>query len=128
MLPATQKDGTLVYEYVLLYTDYCLVVFENLESILKEEIGKYLKLKLDSIGPTSLYLGSHIREETLDTGIKDWYFGSTKYVQDAVKNAESYLSQKGKLLNLKGLDVLPKMYHPEIDISEELGAQEASYL
>ena len=35
MCPATQKDGTLAYEYVLLYTDNCLVVSENAESILK---------------------------------------------------------------------------------------------
>ena len=40
MITATQKDGTLVYEYVLLYTDYCLVVSKNAESILKEEIGR----------------------------------------------------------------------------------------
>ena len=30
-------------------------------------------------------------------------------------------------MNAKGLDVLPKKYRPEIDISEKLGAQEASY-
>ena len=35
--------------------------------------------------------------------------------------------QKVKSLNAKGLDVLPKNYRPEIDISEKLGAQEASY-
>ena len=29
MSPVTQKDGTLVYEYVLLYTDDFLVVSEN---------------------------------------------------------------------------------------------------
>ena len=41
MRPATQKDGKLVYEYVLLYTDDCLVVYENSESILKEYIVRY---------------------------------------------------------------------------------------
>ena len=35
--------------------------------------------------------------------------------------------QKLKSLNAKGLDVLSKNHRPEIDISEELGAQEASY-
>ena len=60
MRPATQKDGTLVYEYVLLYADDCLVVSVNAESILKEEIGRYFELKLDSIGPPSLYLGGHL--------------------------------------------------------------------
>ena len=50
MRPATQKDGTELYEYVLLYTDYCLVLSENAESILKNEIGRYFELKPDSIG------------------------------------------------------------------------------
>ena len=40
MSPATQKDGKLVSEYVLLYTDDCLVVSENVEIILKEDIGR----------------------------------------------------------------------------------------
>ena len=52
--PPTQNNGTLVYEYFLLYTDYCLVVFENTESIPKKEIGRYFELKPDSIGPLSI--------------------------------------------------------------------------
>ena len=59
MLPATKNDGTEVYEYVLLYTYDCLVVSENAESILKNEIGRYFGLKLESIGPPNLYLGGH---------------------------------------------------------------------
>ena len=63
----------------------------------------------------------------LDTGIKAWGFGYTQYFQDTVKNIEEYLRQKVKSLSAKGVDVLTKKYSPEIDISEELGAQEASY-
>ena len=40
----------MVYEYVLLYTDDCLVVSYNAESIPKKEIGKYFQLK------TAMYL------------------------------------------------------------------------
>ena len=82
----TQKDGTLVYKYVLLYTDDCLFVPENSKSILKEEIGRYFELKPESIGPPRLYFGGHIQEVTLDTGINSWEFGSTHYVQAAVNN------------------------------------------
>ena len=88
MRTATHKDGTLVYGYVLLYTDDCLVVSENSETILKEEIGRYFELKPDSIGPSSLYLGGRFRELALDTGIKDWDFGYTQYAQGDVKNVE----------------------------------------
>ena len=63
----------------------------------------------------------------MDTGIKAWDFVYTHYVQAAVNNVEEYLRQKGKSLNVKGLDVLPKNYRLEIDISEGLGAKEASY-
>ena len=62
MRPATKNDGTEVYEYVILYTNDCLVVSENDESILKNEIGRYFELKPDSIGPPSLYLGGHLRK------------------------------------------------------------------
>ena len=54
MCPATQKDGTLVHGYIFLYTDDCLVVSENAESILKKEIGRNFELKPDSIVPSSL--------------------------------------------------------------------------
>ena len=58
---STQKDGLMVYDYVLLYNDNCLVISENAEKRLKEEIGKYFELKPDDIGPPSLYLGGHLQ-------------------------------------------------------------------
>ena len=84
----TQKYGTLVHVYVLLYTNDCLVVSENSESILEEEIGRYFELKPDSIVPPSLSLGGYLQEVTFNTGIKAWYFGYTHYVQASVKNLE----------------------------------------
>ena len=75
--PATLKDETQVYEWTLLYVDDCLVVSENAESIMKKEIGRYFELKKESIGPPSLYLGCHLRDVVLDTGVKAWVFGSS---------------------------------------------------
>ena len=88
MRPATQNDGTLMYEYFLLYTDNCLVVPENAESVLKKEIGRYFELKSESIGPPSLYFGGHHLEVTFYTGVKAWYFVSTQHIQSDVKNVE----------------------------------------
>ena len=68
-----------------------------------------------------------MREVTLESGVKAWAFGLSQYVQAAVKNVESYLLKSGKSLKAKAADVLPKGYRPEIDISPELGPQEASY-
>ena len=48
------KDGTAKYwEYVLLYTDDCLVISDRAEDVLREGIGKYFDLKEESIGTPS---------------------------------------------------------------------------
>ena len=127
MRPNKKQDGTEVYEYVLLYIDDYLVVYENAESILKNEIGRYFELKPDSIGPPSLYLGGHLRKVVMNTCIEAWDFGSIQYVQASVKNFEEYLSKNGQLLKVKDLNPLTKGYCPEIDISKELGSKEDSY-
>jgi hypothetical protein len=126
MRPATGKDGSLIYEYVLLYTDDCLVVSENAESILKQEIGKYFELEPESIGPPSLYLGGQLCEVVLESVEKAWAFGSSQYFQVATKNVEEYLEKIDKSLKPTAIDVLLKGYRPEIDISPELGPQPSS--
>ena len=127
MRPATRKDGSQTYEYVLLYTDDCLVVADNAESILKEEIGRYFQLKPESIGPPTIYLGGHLRLVEIDDGTLAWAFSSTHYVQAAVNNVEEYLKKRGKSLTPKARDVIPKGYRPEIDVTPELEPGEASY-
>ena len=77
MRPTTQNDDVLVYDYVLLYINNCLVVSGNVEDILKKKIGKYLELKSNSSGPPNLYLGSYLQEVQLDSGTKAWAFSST---------------------------------------------------
>ena len=126
MRPMTRADGSKVYEYVLLYTDDCLVVSDNAEEILKKEIGRYFELKEASIGPPKLYLGGHLRQVQVDNGTQAWAFSSTQYVQAAVKNVEDYLLKQGKSLKAKASNVLPKDYRPEIDVTK-LEAEEASY-
>ena len=62
MRESVRKDGsTKYYEYVLLYTDDCLVISDRAESILRDEIGKYFTLKEASIGTPSKYLGGKLR-------------------------------------------------------------------
>ena len=68
--PATQEDGTEVYEYISLYPDDCGVVSEKAESILRNKIGRYFELKPDSIGPRSLYLSGHLRKVELTNGVE----------------------------------------------------------
>ena len=123
----TREDGTKLYEYVLLYTDDCLVVSDKAEYILKNEIGRYFELKPASIGPPNLYLGGHLREIDIDEATTAWAFISTQYVKAAVANVETHLSKSGQRLKLKATGPLPRDYRPEIDITDELGGEEASY-
>ena len=94
---------------------------------MKQEIGKYFELKPESIGPHSLYLGGRLHEVVLESGEKAWAFGSSQYVQAAVKNIEEYLEQIGESLKPKEIDVLPKGCCPEIDILPKLGTEDASH-
>ena len=124
---AKRENGEAYYEYVLLYTDDCLVISERADSVLRDEIGKYFELKQESIGKPSQYLGGKLREVELENGTTCWAFGSTQYVRAAVANAEKYLKKKGMSLPAKAPNPLREGYRPEIDISPELQDEAASY-
>ena len=64
MRPVQKSDRSIYYEYVLLYTDDTLVISENVEGILRGELGRYFELKEESIGPPKLYLSGHVRKAT----------------------------------------------------------------
>jgi hypothetical protein len=130
MRPAKHSNGQEYYDFVLLYTDDALAIGEYAERILREEVGRYFIMKEESIGPPKLYLGGHVRKVQLDNGVECWAFGSSQYVRAAVANVETYLA-KQKVMKWK----LPKTaetpmqtsYRPELDVSPELGPNEASY-
>ena len=130
MRPSIKSDGTTCYDYVLLYTDDALVISENAENILRNEIGRYFELKEESIGPPTLYLGGRMRKVQLENGVWAWAFGSSQYVQAAVKNVESFISkEENKRLKLpkKAETPLQTSYRPELDVSPELDPTEAAY-
>ena len=91
---AKRSNNDEYYEYVLLYTDDCLVISDRGEDILRKEIGKYFQLKEESIGPPTIYLGGNMRQVTVANGTKAWDFGSVQYVKTAVKNVEDYLHKQ----------------------------------
>ena len=92
MRAATKSDGSSYWEYVLLYVDDALCISENAERVLRDEVGKYFELKEKSIGPPKIYLGGHMRKVTMENGAQAWAFGSSQYVQAAVKNVEDHLA------------------------------------
>ena len=130
MRPAIKSDGTTVYDYVLLYTDDTLVISENAEHILRHEIGKYFELKEESVGIPKIYLGGHLRKVQLENGVKAWAFSSSQYVQAAVRNVEEHLQKDPDnrwKLPRKADTPMSTNYRPELDVSQELEPDEASY-
>jgi hypothetical protein len=127
MRPAKKSDGSEYYEYVLIYTDDVLVISERGEHVLRTGIGKYFELKEESIGPPKLYLGGHLRKVTLDNGVKAWAFSSLQYVQEAVKNVETYLATRDRKLPSKSETPISTSYRPELDVGPALGPTDAAY-
>ena len=127
--PATRKDDGHEYmEYVLLYVDDILVVSHDGMMIL-DKIDRFFPMKPDSKGDPDMYLGAKIRPVTLPNGVISWSLSPSKYVQEAVRNVKEYLQREydGRTLIQRGSGAYVKDYRPELDISEELGSEEASY-
>lgn len=127
MRSAVRPDGHAYWEYVLLYTDDCLVVSHKGDHVLRNEIGKYFELKEESIGPPDIYLGGKLREVELQNGNKAWAFGSSQYVQAAVNNVETYLRSRAVKLPTRVRTPLSTAYRPELDISPELSPEDTSH-
>jgi hypothetical protein len=127
MRQALKPDGSEYWEYVLIYTDDVLVISTNGEKLLREGIGKYFELKEESIGPPKIYLGGSMRQVELENGVKAWAFSSSQYVQEAVRNVESYLDQKGGKLPTRAETPMQTSYRPELDVTPELNAVDAAY-
>jgi hypothetical protein len=129
--PAKHSDGSEYYEYIILYTDDALAVGEHAENILRNELGRYFELKENSIGPPKIYLGGNVRNEVqLDNGVECWAFGSSEYVQSALKNVDSYLAKQERTdWNLPNRAETPMQtsYRPKLDVTNELEPTDASY-
>jgi hypothetical protein len=117
----TRPDGGQeYYAYVLLYVDDVLAIHHDGEQALLE-INYYFKMKKGSIGDPDLYLGAKLRQIQLPNGVWTWSASPSKDVQDDVRQSKEYLER-----NYDGR-TMPKGYRPEMDSSEELGPDQASY-
>ena len=128
MRTSKKANGSLYFEYILLYTDYAVVISENAEDILRNKLGKYFELKESSIGPPSIYLGAKVHQVELDNGAKAWAFSPSQYVQAAVKNVKSFLDGQERYRFPCMADTpMKRSYHPELDITLELDPTKAAY-
>jgi hypothetical protein len=124
----TRPDGFKYYSYVLCYVDAILCIHHDaMKQILA--IGKQFPLKKGSVGDPDIYLGAKLRKVTLENGVEAWSMSPSKYMQEAVKNVKNYLQEKepGRPWLKKVPTPFSKDYRPEIDISPELGVDDATY-
>jgi len=70
-----------------------------------------------------------MRQVTLCNGVKAWSASPSKYVQEAVRNLETYLEKQGKGIKLpkRAMAPWPNDYVSELDDTPELGATMVSH-
>jgi hypothetical protein len=122
-------DNFKYYSYILVYVDDILVVHHDAMSVLAQ-INNYLPLKPSSVGDPDIYLGAKLAKTRLANGVFAWALSPSRYVNQAVKNCASHLSEKfdGKYRLPKRSDnPFPNDYYPETDVSEPLTPELASF-
>ena len=119
-------DGFEYYAYMLLYVDDAMAISHNATEEL-ERLDRYFKMKPGSIGDPDFYLGARLRPTTLPNGVVAWCFSSSKYIQNAVQNVKDHLAKDGKSLPKRAASPMRAEYRPELDVSPELDATEATY-
>ena len=129
-MPMTRPDdGFEYYAYALLYVDDILMVHHDAMGALKQ-IDKAFTLKPDSVGDPDIYLGAKFRTTTLRNGVIAYTLSPSKYVQENVRLVADYLERHYSTTLKKpsrAKSPLPNNYRPELDLSEELEGEEASY-
>jgi len=122
------SDGLRYYAYILLYVDDCLCIHHDPEGALRE-LDKYFQMKPGSIGDPDIYLGGKLRRTQLENGVHAWAMSASKYVQESVKNVETYLGKHfgGRKLPRRARAPWPNDYKIELDESPALSTELASY-
>lgn len=124
--PEVREDGFEYNAYVLLYVDDALVINHDGMKAL-HEINKYFTMKESSMGDPSTYLGCKLSLHRMPNGVTAWLQSPSKYIQEAVKNAETYfIAEYGMPFKKKVTAPFTSNYRPELDNSEELNAEKAT--
>jgi hypothetical protein len=122
-------DSVLYYAYILCYVDDILCIHHDALSVLTE-IDKYMPLKPTSVGDPDIYLGAKLKETQLPNGIYAWGMSPSKYVNQAVKNCQTYLTEKLNdryKIPTRADNPFPTTYCPDTDTTEPLDPECSSF-
>jgi len=122
-------DNTRYYAYILCYVDDILVIHHDPMTVLTEIHG-YMPLKDPHNCDPTIYLGTKLRETQLPNGIWAWGMSPSKYVNQAVNNTESQLTEEfgGRFkLPTRADNPFPTTYDPDTDVSDPLDPSLSSF-
>ena len=123
------KESKEYYSYILNYVDDIMVIHHDAMPILKE-INKFMLLKPDSVGDPDIYLGAKLKQVQLENDVWCWTLSPSKYINEAVRNCQKHLKENfnGQYSLIKQApNPFPLNYEPEIDVTELLPPDQASY-
>ena len=123
------NDDAKYYAYILVYVDDILCIHHDALSVL-DRINKCLPLKPTSVGDPDIYLGAKLRETQLPNGIWAWGLSPSKYVNQAVVNCQTHLTEKlGGIYRIpaKAANPFPEKYSPDTDTSDPLDPECSSF-
>jgi hypothetical protein len=127
MRKASDPQGKIYWEYVLLYVDDCLCISHKAKKVIEDEIGKYFCLKPGSVGKPDIYLGNKVISVILENGVTPYSLSCAGYIKNALKNMSGHLSKKGLKPLKRATSPFPNSYRPELDTTPVLEDDNASY-
>ena len=121
--PAVRDDGFEYYEMLFVYVDDILALSHKAKALI-QAIGEYYRIKPGSDHEPELYLGTNIEKVQKKNGVEIWASSPRDYVKNAIKTVETLLDEDGEdyMLKKKMSDPFPPDYKPELDMTDELGA------
>jgi hypothetical protein len=123
------QDNVRYYAYILCYVDDILCVHHDAMSVL-DQINKYLPLKPTSVGDPNIYLGAKLKETQLSNGIWAWGLSLSRYVNQAMHNCQTHLTQKldgHHKIPVKADNPFAFDYCPDTDMTDPLDPECASF-
>ena len=123
--PAVKPDKEEYYEYILVYVDDIISVSHAPMDIMNE-ITNTFKFKGDKCAEPDIYLGARLQKRSV--GNKScWTMTSVDYINAGVKNLEEVLKNKRWRMPKKATTPMTAGYVPELDISDELNAEDTQF-
>jgi len=89
---SVKPNGFRYFEILLVYVDNILCVSHQPEWTM-DQIKELYRLKNESVGPPSRYLGANVGKFQLKSGLECWSASAHDYVKSAVHNIEEVLAQ-----------------------------------